>query len=234
MKKRSGWAKGIFLGGTSALMLVLLGCTPAQTNVQQAPTTVAVKIPVITALGETKENQNKGGLLISIAPASYQVKEEVQHTLQNATPNFGENLLKPHTAIRFVQENWNPVYKADPERLTFLVTINNNMPRVFRGAGTVVQFNFGGKLAATTQDLYQELLNVIVPPRGQVQIKVYGPLISEVPENNKIGLYFYDVVTKIDNAGNVTEKQNFEWYWDYKTRMEQKEAHPPRINRHWM
>lgn len=31
-------------------------------------------------------------------------------------------------------------------------------------------------------------------------------------------------MTQIDNAGNVTEKQNFEWYYAYATQLEEREG----------
>jgi len=40
--------------------------------------------------------------------------------------------------------------------------------------------------------------------------EVYGPGIKSIPSECTIGLFFYDVPTKTDAAGNITEKQNSE------------------------
>ena len=89
------------------------------------------------------------------------------------------------------------------------------MPRVFRGAGTVVQFNIDGQLKSVDQKGYQNLVQAIVPPRSQTTLEIYGPELSNLPEKANIGLFFYDVVTNQNEAGEVTERQNFEWYYKY-------------------
>jgi hypothetical protein len=68
---------------------------------------------------------------------------------------------------------------------------------------------------AIEQTAYAELTNVIVPPRAQQQVNIDGPSLSVLPDQTTIGLFLYDVATKTDAAGNVTEKQNFEWYYNY-------------------
>jgi len=107
------------------------------------------------------------------------------------------------------------VPSVEPDRLRFQVRINNQMPRVFRGAGTVVQFNIDGQLKSVDQEGYQNLVQAIVPPRSQTTLEIYGPKLSNLPEEANIGLFFYDVVTNQNEAGEVTERQNFEWYYKY-------------------
>ena len=49
-----------------------------------------------------------------------------------------------------------------------------------------------------------------------------------------MGLFFYDVVTKTDNAGNVTEKQNFEWFYDYSVQLKEEEVQLDPPERVWV
>jgi hypothetical protein len=46
----------------------------------------------------------------------------------------------------FAERVTSPQLKCDPSRLQFAVRINNKLPRVFRGQGSVVQFNVAGKI----------------------------------------------------------------------------------------
>ncbi len=104
------------------------------------------------------------------------------------------------------------------------MTITNKMPRVFRAMGSVVQFHANGRLQAVEQSAYAELTNAIVPPRSELQVKIYGPPISDLPDKGIVGLFFYDVPTKTDDASAVTEKQNFEWYFDLTMKPESTQA----------
>jgi hypothetical protein len=104
----------------------------------------------------------------------------------------------------------------DPAELKFTVTLNNQMARVFHGGGTVVQFKVGGKLLAVQQAGYSELQNAIVPPRNEQQIVIYGPALSQIPASGTLGVFLYDVVTDQNDAGVVTAKANFQWFFDYK------------------
>lgn len=136
-------------------------------------------------------------------------KERLQHNLlTDAGPN---DVLVERTHV--------PEMVLDPDRLIFQVHINNQMPRVFRGSGIVVQFNVAGKLVAVDPSGYGDLVNVLIPPRGEQELKVFGPSISAIPDPSLVALLFYDVVTNQDVAGNVTEKQNFEWYFQYRTQV---------------
>jgi len=46
-------------------------------------------------------------------------------------------------------------------------------------------------------------------------------VLADLPDKTTIGLFIYDIVTKTDAAGNVTEKQNFEWYYNLETQLVQ-------------
>lgn len=203
----------------------LSGC--ATTNQASKPPEKVVQsyqYPVFQPLAKTKQSQNKGGLEIFVAPVNYEVKWKKKKTVENADPGLGQALLAGAAAgangsdsenKRYVKVERTPVPSVKPDRLRFVVRINNQMPRVFRGAGTVVQFNVNGQLKGVDQKGYRNLVQAIVPPRSQKSLEIYGPKLSNLPDKANIGLFFYDVVTKQNEAGEVTERQNFEWYYEY-------------------
>jgi hypothetical protein len=53
------------------------------------------------------------------------------------------------------------------------------------------------------------------PQQPQTQAVVYRLAGFIPPRRKSLGVFFYDVVRNQDVAGNVTEKQNIEWYFDY-------------------
>lgn len=182
-----------------------------------APTTrtFTSKLPVISAQPETKETQEKGGVEISIAPASYTLASKERRTTTRTTPPL-LSLKSSRDQQVYVEQVYTSEIGASPNRLKFTVKINNQMPRVFKGAGTIVQFNVGGRLLAVDQSGYAPFLGSIIPPRQEQQIDLYGPPLDVLTsDKGTIGVFLYDVVTGQDQAGAVTEKQNFEWYFDY-------------------
>lgn len=196
-------------------LAVLAGCTTTQA--EPAPlVTASAEVPILTPLAETREAQDKGGIQISIAPAAYSSKlESVEISAREVSPSVIELLGVPskNPHARFIERTHKPVLEVLPKELRFTVKINNKLPRVFRASGTVVQFNVAGKLASVDQAGYAELANAIVPPRGEQQVNIYGPPIADIPPNSTVGLFLYDVPTRTDSAGNIVEKQNFEWYF---------------------
>ena len=170
-----------------------------------------------------------------MAPESYKALLQTRITHKRIEPNFGESLQisafteEQRRNLVLVEETTESSLKPSPDRLQFLIKINNKLSRVFRGAGTVVQFNVGGKLLAVEQAGYAEMLQAIVPPRTEHQLKISGPPLDLLSDNATIGLFLYDVVTAVDAAGNVTEKQNFEWYFNYTTKVAEEtgEVKPP-------
>ncbi|MEK7675430.1 MAG: hypothetical protein AAB676_06320 [Verrucomicrobiota bacterium] len=220
---------------TVPILAAMTGCeTPPQGP--QPTTLISCRLPTIAPLPETKPSQEKGGLEITIVPANYKAVRQEKHVITPTEPNFGEALLGPpqdqRATMTFVEEKFIPQLKSQPNRLQFAVRINNKLSRVFRGQGSVVQINVAGKLMPINRSDYAEFVEGIVPPRNETELKIYGPAVDDIPEKGTIGIFLYDVVTATDTAGNVTEKQNYEWYFAYETQLAQESAEL-RVTRGW-
>lgn len=208
---------------------VMTGCT----SVPAAPrtTTLSCRVPVITPQLETRESQEKGGIEISIAPASYSAVVRNRESVQQIPPP--PISLYSQRGV-YVETTSTPVVEVAPDALRFVLTVNNKLPRVFHGAGTVVQFNVGGRLQAVDQSGYAAFLGAIIPPRQEQQIEIIGPSLSSLTSDKGIiGVFLYDVVTNQSVAGVVTEKQNFEWYFDYSIETREQTAYVT-VEQRWM
>lgn len=184
-------------------------------------TTVSANVPVISVLPETKEAQEKGGVEIAIVPVSYSTAVRQKYSVTPKSPGMGSMLGAAmltggkSSALVYVEETTTPFLDVTPGRLQFTVRVNNKLSRVFRGQGAVVQFNVAGKLVPFGETDYAEVLNGIVPPRNENTFNIKGPKLETIPDKGTIGIFLYDVVTQTDTAGNVIEKQNYEWFFDY-------------------
>ncbi len=204
---RNGW----FGSTLSLLAMMVAGCEapPAATR----STTATVGVPVITPQAETRESQEKGGIDISIAPVTYTAAMQQHVHIQQIPP---PPIVWKSGGELYVRRTTTSTAVVEPQNLRFVLKVNNKMPRVFHGAGTIVQFNVGGRLQAVDQSGYNNFLGAIIPPRQEQQIEIVGPpLTSLTSDSGIIGVFLYDVVTNQSAAGAVIEKQNFEWYFDY-------------------
>jgi len=216
-------------------MVLLLGvvfCAAAhgQRKKKEPPQPIVVKVsaavPSLAALAETQQSQAKSGLRITMQPATYQTRESVMPAVQRVAPRsfLGMTVRPSDPRAVYVERTQVPGLTVDPDHIVFSVHLSNQMPRVFRGSGIVVQFNVAGKVVPVEASGYGDLINLILPPRSEQTITIIGPAITSIPTPCTVGVFFYDVVTNIDQAGNVTEKQNFEWYFSYQTQRVEKDV----------
>lgn len=212
--------------------LTLASCVATAPSAVSPEVKLAVDVPALSPLPETRESQEKGGVEISVAPVSYEAEPYSVEDSRVAEPSFSDALKKPGKNAVLREYVKRPGLRVKPSRLRFTVKVNNKLSRVFRAAGSVVQFNVAGKLAAVDQSGYADLTNAIIPPRGEAQVEVFGPKIGDIPLSCTVGLFLYDVPTKTDAAGNVVEKQNFEWYFKYQTTKEERTG-LVRVERRW-
>jgi hypothetical protein len=196
------------------LIVFSYACFETTTTTAVVPRTVdhSYRLPIFKPLDQKSLSQAKGGIRISISPIDYKVD-----TMKMVVEELTEPPLisiKPAAATKYVKVTEYDKLIYVPENIVFKLNINNTLSRVFRGAGSVVQINWCQKFIETK---YNELTDLILTPGGQAEITIYGPPVSEwlntACNNNIIGIFIYDVVTQMDQAGNIKEKQNFEWYF---------------------
>lgn len=206
------------------LLFVMQGCASVIAAIEAAnapplPSTFSYRMPTITPVQTNQQSLTKGGVTITVTPAEYREDAGVQ-TDEVQDGGIGVTCRRVQggievTPVRITRVTTTPTFAAAPDRLVFQVRLTNQMERVFRGAGTIVQFNVAGQLVSVPQGAYATLNNLLLPPRNEANVTIAGPLLSTIPEGSTVGLFLYDVVTDIDAAGNPRSKQNFEWYYRF-------------------
>jgi hypothetical protein len=230
---------GIVLGAVVAMSMITFSTEAQKDKKKKAPpeptkATLGVALPSLAPLEGTDQSQTKGDLRITVSTETYRAEGSLR-TEQNEVPpktTFGLVVMPCANGV-YVEKTQIPELKISPDHLIFHVHVNNQMSRVFRGSGLVVQFNVAGKVVNVDPSGYGDLVNIIIPPRSEQDVAIVGPEVSQIPSPSTVGLFFYDVVTKIDQAGNVTEKQNYEWYFSYRTQTTEKEFDVPAPVRDW-
>ncbi len=195
---------------------------------------VSTLFPTLTPLEGTNMSQKKVGLRVSLSLAPYELRKAYRRHVTRVNPSFKEALLGC-TNCPWAAVTCSPFLSADPDRLKFVATVSNDMSHVFRGSGIYVRFNVAGREASVDKAAWAQLADAIIAPRGEQQIEIFGPAINTLPEKGgTIGLFFDDVVTNTDAAGNVTDRQSFEWYFQFRTEAKKAEMLVPPPVRTWI
>jgi hypothetical protein len=195
---------------------------------REAPAASVVSVdestPSMSPAPETQVNQTKGGVTISVETDLYRTEAVPQAFDTPFQPGFRDIFhigctgpVVPGGHREYFIRNYRTEVLTRPDHLVLHLHIVNEMPRVFRGSGALVQFQVAGKTLHVDPAGYGDFLNAIIPPRSSQDIDIVGPPVSELPEQANIGVFLYDVVTKMDEAGNIQEKQNYEWYFTWET-----------------
>ena len=209
-------------------LATLIGCTPVATAPEPTrEVDVGADVPLVQPASQTAETQHQGGVTITVAPTRFDTVGRTACVYRFPPTGLASLLVTPpnganvQTHQRFVEVQYHDIDPfpvgsgptTGPANLVFLVTIRNGMNRVFRGAGAVVQYNLDSHVQAVEQSSYLEFLNVLIPPNNQAQVSISGPALTSLRDGATFGLFLYDVVTGIDNAGTVTKRDNFEWFF---------------------
>jgi hypothetical protein len=144
------------LGGVALSVWVMggaAGCVSSSKPEEPQTRATTWMLPVVTPQTETQNAQakggiEKGGIEITVIPKEFKaVSEEKLNYVQKAPPRYkmlvGVSSGPPPVYVDWTKET---EVRVEPEEIKFLVKINNKLPRVFHGAGTVVRFNVGGQL----------------------------------------------------------------------------------------
>lgn len=177
--------------------------------------TVGTRLTDVEGVGRTPATQTNGGVTITVAPVAFDTTRRTVCSYERAGPSVFQSVpddVSEETHTRLEEETFQ-VLSAQPTELTFLLTIRNQMDRVFRGSGAVVQFTADEKVQAVEQANYRNLLDALIPPGNERQIRIRGPSIDALSDGSTVGVQLFDVVTAIDSAGNVVSRDNFEWHF---------------------
>ncbi|MEK9139369.1 MAG: hypothetical protein AAB393_19805, partial [Bacteroidota bacterium] len=176
--------------------VALIGCETMDTMPPPSHTTLQYRLPVLTPVEPDKQDQEKDGIRVSVAPYSYTANTIVRKEYRLVPSLVTVNNQQP-AEVREI-----PSIVITPDTVRLKVKIYNQLERVLRLAGTVVSFQVAGKQTNVPKARYEDFLNGIILPRQEVEYEVGGPDLSDLPDNATIAFLLYDIVTATDAAGN--------------------------------
>ena len=202
----------------TALALALAGCETPTSQRSAETTPLEYTLPALTPVEPNKQDQEKDGIRISVAPYAYAPRQTVQREYRRVPTILIVNSQFPAE----VRET--PHVEVYPKDVRFKIKIYNQLERVLRLAGTVVSFQVAGKTVAVNKARYDDFLNGIILPRQEGEYEVAGPDLDALADNTTVALLLYDIVTATDQAGNPTKRSNFEFFYTLSRQSKTQEA----------
>jgi hypothetical protein len=218
----------------SIMLLFGIGCAPVQPTTAPTATAITVKVPYLTAVERTKENQEIDGIRMMVTPVPFRVAHEAYTGFRSVPMLLVSGPTRPIERRDVVR----PMVR--PQLLQFKVLITNRLTRVVRLSGSVISVQSGGRSVSIPQSKNIDFLNGIILPQQQIELQINGPDLAEIAgtdlnglpgDSTTVALLLFDVVTATDAAGNPTRRSNFEFYYRLKMGVQADSA--PVITSRW-
>ena len=220
--------KHFFSTGLLLLFSVLFVATVTEKTIveqtyrktQKEPEAVKVSytLPTIKPTGKTTQSQTKGGVTISAEIVPFRADKKVRQTrdVTYADPN--------KVGFDMYEISQVPSYVVTPNEIQFNIRIRNNeqVPLKLSEIGFAliidgVQWSFpSGYLDDWNKGL------ILTGFEKEYQIK--GPQLEGLNNAQVVYIFLNGVPTSYNKAGSITQKSNFEWYFECATETVQKDA----------
>lgn len=177
---------------------------------------VSYRLPVIKPTAKTTQSQTKGGVIISaeIIPfkAVRNVKQEKTVTYADVTKAGYDNYEISST----------PYYTVTPENIQFKIRIRNNeqVPLKLSEVGFAIIID-GTQWSFPTGYL-DDWNKGLILTGFEKEYLINGPQLEGLYSAQVVYLFLNGVPTSYNEAGSVTKKNNFEWYFECKAETVQK------------
>ncbi|MFH1528396.1 MAG: hypothetical protein ABIG69_17460 [Bacteroidota bacterium] len=188
-----------------------------ETKKQDENITVSYRLPVIKPTAKTTQSQTKGGVIISaeIVPfkAIRDVKQDKSVTYADATQPGYDNYEVSNI----------PYYTVTPENIQFKIRIRNNeqVPLKLSEVGFAIIID-GTQWSFPTGYL-DDWNKGLILTGFEKEYTINGPQFEGLYSAQVVYLFLNGVPISYNEAGSVTKKNNFEWYFECKAETVQKD-----------
>lgn len=188
-------------------------------DIKKQPENIAVsyKLPVIKATGKTTQSQTKGGVVISteIVPFSATRNVRQARVVTYADPNQPgyDNYEVSNT----------PDYKVSPENIQFIIRIRNNeqVPLKLSDVGFAIIID--GTQWSFPSGYLDDWNKGLILTGFEKEYTITGPQLDGLYNAQVVYMLLNGVPVSHNDAGVVTKKSNFEWYFECKAEIVRKE-----------
>lgn len=182
------------------------------------PINFSYEYPVIKPINGTVQTQRKGGVTITceVIPFEVSLKERVLKSVFYADPKM------PGYDIFEVART--PYASVTPEKFILNIKVKNNQDRILKIRETALLMQVDGVNYNMPEADTKEWYAAMVIKNGEFNYRVNGPDVNNLMDAKLVYLMINDVPTIMDAAGNIKNRENFEWYFECKKETVQKQS----------
>lgn len=193
-------------GGVSRISRTVT--TYAATEKTAHDTILVYSVPIITPTSQTKQKQTKGGVVVSCEVVPFVIENAMTETesVSYARPN--------NTAFDVYEIAKIPSIKISPNEVNFIIRIRNNQDRVLKLVDVPIVYIADGIQYSIPEGFLKDWNNSLVVKGFEKEFPIIGPNTASLMNTKVLYISVNDVPISYDKAGNVTQKENFEWFFD--------------------
>lgn len=195
----------------------LVGCARSKPVSSAKDLTVTVQVPTFVPAREGQETQERSGVVVQMAPPLFDVNTSTVRTCSQQKSFLVTNNQHDYD----VEET--PTYSVSPEQVVFKVNVTNRTTQVLKLFGAVFTLNVNGQAIALEPQVTQTFVSGVLTPNQSQNFDITGPRWDSLLDNSTINFAISGMPTELDQAGNVTKRENFDWTFMYSLKGKQKQ-----------
>ncbi len=171
------------------------------------PYEASYELPVLKAVEKTKQDQIKGGVMVSCEITPFEATKIMneEKEIVTADPNKpGYDIYKVGTRIG---------YDVSPDVIWFNIRIKNNQDRILKLKDVAIVMLIDGVAYNIPEDAKLEWVGGMLVKGFEKTQKIKGPRISGLGTDKVVYVSINDVPTVYSPGGEILKKENFEWYY---------------------
>lgn len=170
------------------------------------------KLPIIKPTGKTTQLQTKGGVTITteIIPFTATMSTEHERSYTYLYPGIPSG----YDAVEIINT---PHYEVDPSNIAFKIRIRNNESVPLKLSEVGFALIIDGVQWSIPSGYLDEWNKGLILTGFDKDYTIEGPDLSGLYTAQVVYLFLNGVPTSYDEAGNITKKDNFQWYFECST-----------------
>lgn len=176
-------------------------------NTTPTPYEITYELPLLKAVEQTKQDQVKGGVMVSCEVTPF----EAVKTIYEEKEIFTADPEKPGYDIYKVGARAR--YEVKPDDVWFNIRIRNNQDRILKLKDVAIVMLVDGVAYNIPEEAKQDWVGGMLVKGFEKTQRIRGPKISGLATDKIVYVSVNDVPTAYNAAGEVTKKENFEWYY---------------------
>ncbi len=204
------------------LAILLVACFPVQktsvtsktyadTHKSSEKITVSYKLPVIKSTGKTTQSQTKGGVIISVEIIPFTANQNIK---QDKTITYADH---DKSGYDVYEVSNTPYYSVSPNNIQFKIRIRNNEQVPLKLSEVGFALIIDGTQWSFPSGYMDDWNKGLILTGFEKEYVINGSDLSGLYNAQVVYLFLNGVPTEYNEAGSITKKDNFEWYFACKT-----------------